>query len=547
MADQTVWLAGEAGSFTYNDADQYSADPTMDLEGFRTTGQAIIEETPTEDHHVARLEDLTTVVGRLPIIAVADIDNPAAELLVLSATLIGTHLFAYQTTGTGFEYTVYEWDSDSPVVNSPYVVQGNGGRWRAGYGKYSDQAQNFSSTLAVVSNATIGGTLGVTGASTLAGAVSCSTTLGVTGASTLTGAVTCGATLGVTGLLTASAAITVGTTLTVTGEGAFSAGCTVADVPSANTDVVRKLELDALDTARMDTLLVANIDDPSTELNAIAGVSPGDTKIVYQVVTPATAPDWYTIYAWDSAGGTESVPEIVDGSSGVWVAIAGQHSQNADIAGTLKVDNISDHDDGTISLIGLGITEGVVVNPDREDINFIVNGDTTLSILYADAGTEVVTILDLAITNDAVFNTEVHGSLHNYTFSSGKQAAVGDTIDFLYGAADVNGSNLGVQLSRAGSVVAGSVNFTVAAFASGATVTANILINDSVIATVTSAGLTGNGQEQLTIINARDTAGDTFSAGDILRVTMTKLADDRFEIEDVVFDVVVYYDTAYDA
>jgi len=69
-------------------------------------------------------------------------------------------------------------------------------------------------------------------------------------------------------------------------------------------------------------LLVVNIDDPSPELNAIAGAAQGDSRLCYQAVAGA---DIFTLYSWDSAAsGGENVPYTVDGSSGRWVAYGGK-------------------------------------------------------------------------------------------------------------------------------------------------------------------------------------------------------------------------------
>jgi hypothetical protein len=70
-------------------------------------------------------------------------------------------------------------------------------------------------------------------------------------------------------------------------------------------------------------LVVANIDDPSTELNAIDASTIGALVACYQVV--GAAPDVFTLYLWDTAGGAENVPYTVDGLTGIWVAVAGRY------------------------------------------------------------------------------------------------------------------------------------------------------------------------------------------------------------------------------
>lgn len=88
-----------------------------------------------------------------------------------------------------------------------------------------------SGTLAVTGNTTVGGTLGVTGASTLTGNVTASGTLAVTGASTLTGNVTCEGTLTVDTTTTLTGNVTASGTLGVTGLITATAGV------DATTDV----------------------------------------------------------------------------------------------------------------------------------------------------------------------------------------------------------------------------------------------------------------------------------------------------------------------
>jgi hypothetical protein len=70
---------------------------------------------------------------------------------------------------------------------------------------------------------------------------------------------------------------------------------------------------------------VVDIDDPSTELNMIAGTGAGDFVVVYQSV--ALDLDYGTLYQWDpDPGGTEIVPYTVDGTGGGrWIAFAGAY------------------------------------------------------------------------------------------------------------------------------------------------------------------------------------------------------------------------------
>lgn len=72
------------------------------------------------------------------------------------------------------------------------------------------------------------------------------------------------------------------------------------------------------------TLEVANIDDPSVELNAIAGTLKGDLRLCFQKKDDRD--DW-TLYAWDDADSSaENVPYTVDGLAGsMWSAVAGRN------------------------------------------------------------------------------------------------------------------------------------------------------------------------------------------------------------------------------
>jgi len=88
------------------------------------------------------------------------------------------------------------------------------------------------SSLTTSSNATVGGTLGVTGATTLSSDATIGGTLGVTGATTLSSLTTSsnatvGGTLGVTGATTLSSDATIGGTLGVTGATTLSSDATI--------------------------------------------------------------------------------------------------------------------------------------------------------------------------------------------------------------------------------------------------------------------------------------------------------------------------------
>lgn len=84
-------------------------------------------------------------------------------------------------------------------------------------------------------------------------------------------------------------------------------------------------------------VIVADINDPSAELNLISGAASGDLIIAIQI--NLSGDDVYTVYAWDSTpNGAEVVPFSVDGlSGGIWIAMAGRF-QNQSIE-TIKDQN----------------------------------------------------------------------------------------------------------------------------------------------------------------------------------------------------------------
>ena len=94
----------------------------------------------------------------------------------------------------------------------------------------------------------------------------------------------------------------------------------VTEAPSLDDHVARYSDIQG---KILDPVAVTDIDDPSTELNALAGAA-GVLLLAYEVGANA---DESTLYAWDAAVGTgENVPYIVAGSSGFWIAVAGKYS-----------------------------------------------------------------------------------------------------------------------------------------------------------------------------------------------------------------------------
>ena len=160
--------------------------------------------------------------GTLASACTVTLPQSAKTGYVINATSGGQNVIL--TTGLGTTLTVAAGSTwaffycDGTNVTSPSVLFGSSSSNLTVAGNLT---VNGTSTL--TGNVTMGGTLGVTGAATLAAALSVGTTLTVTGASTLTGNVTMAGTLGVTGAVTLTAALAVGTTLAVTGASTVAA------------------------------------------------------------------------------------------------------------------------------------------------------------------------------------------------------------------------------------------------------------------------------------------------------------------------------------
>lgn len=149
MAVRTFRL-GSFGVYSYEDTDLY---PDGVAHGLYS------DNPPTLGTEIARLDDIWEYTQ---LAAVANINNPAAELAGLSSISDGGLLIVYQAAaGANNEYTIYSWDSSGGAVNVPYVVAGNGGNWVAVAGKYVN-SNIYRANLTLTGNLTMpdGGTIG---------------------------------------------------------------------------------------------------------------------------------------------------------------------------------------------------------------------------------------------------------------------------------------------------------------------------------------------------------------------------------------------------
>jgi hypothetical protein len=89
----------------------------------------------------ASLPVIITPSGGVPRIAVADIDDPSAELLSQGGSL-GDVLLAYQDDDPA-QFTFYAFDDTVTAAdNAPYLIPGSSGKWVAVSGKYQNNTLN---------------------------------------------------------------------------------------------------------------------------------------------------------------------------------------------------------------------------------------------------------------------------------------------------------------------------------------------------------------------------------------------------------------------
>ena len=108
----------------------------------------------------------------------------------------------------------------------------------------------------------------------------------------------------------------------------------VLTTPVDSEEIVRLTDLSGRVFASTE---VANIDDPSTEQNALSSVA-GSILWVYQTVPGG--PDEWTQYVYDDAIGSENPPYTVDGSIAGegWVAVGGKYSNINSVFDLIEVN-----------------------------------------------------------------------------------------------------------------------------------------------------------------------------------------------------------------
>lgn len=332
MATKKVWV-GKVGPFIYDDVsgDVYIEDG-IEVSGLRMTGQGRLEQDPTLPLHFMNLRYLqnNTLNYYRSFIEVVDINDPSPELLTRKGTANGGVIFCYQVKDTVNEFAGYYWDSSSTdPASSPYRIQGDGGFWLGWFrnveGETHQEGNHFP---AIDDEYQIGGDVddGI-------------------GAENL-------------------------------GWIARFSECRVRKTPTADNDVVRKIDIDGLGagSTEIQYVSVADITNPATELLSIDNTN-GSILIARQI--GASSNDTTTIYVWDSSAGTTSSPQVVQGSGGKWIAIGGRYCNSSlTVVGNLVCSAVLS---GLSLSVTNAVTAGSITASGASAINatLAVTGNTT--------------------------------------------------------------------------------------------------------------------------------------------------------------------------
>lgn len=167
-------------------------------------------------------------------------------------------------------------------------------------------------------------------------------------------------------------------------------------------------------------LSVANIDNPSAELNALAG-APGSLVLAFEV---EAASNQFTLYAFDvSDTGGEDVPFSVDAlTSGLWIAIGGKYYKGISNFGN-STNYTSFAADGSVHFVGTaGLPHGgMFMHEAANTINLVLNtwvkvtGYTSVGLLN-----NVTFVSDYALTVDKIGHYDIGWSFNGDTIGGNK-------------------------------------------------------------------------------------------------------------------------------
>lgn len=199
--------------------------------------------------------------------------------------------------------------------------------------------------------------------------------------------------------------------------------------------------------ASAEALSVANINDPSAELGAIAGTVVGEQRLCYQAV--AGANEW-TLYSWDSASATGALtPYRINGTSGQWQAVAGKYQNGS----AYQNEGTAIFDGATVIVGTLGATAQQAamistLNTPRLQMSGTSLDDSSMLltrfantagsasyVVFARSGSAVLGTQAAVATNDILGRVLANGS-------DGTRMRSAAYIDFLVGTGTVSSSSM---------------------------------------------------------------------------------------------------------
>jgi hypothetical protein len=143
---------------------------------------------------------------------------------------------------------------------------------------------------------------------------------------------------------------------------------------------------------------VTDIDDPSTELNALSATLVGGLIAVYQV--SAGADDEFTLYLFDTDAAAENVPYSVDGTGGTWIAVGGKY-RNGDVyvEGSVNIGgSLEAHTHTESNITDLDHTDTVAVHDDDFSSNGVMirtGSGVYTNVLGEDTNTSFNVVVDI--------------------------------------------------------------------------------------------------------------------------------------------------------